>query len=375
MRIFRATRALSLTILLSFAPAFLCAESSQENAPSPTESAQTETAPSETAQTTEPPQEAAPAADTDDTKKPRSKYNPIVFVKDLLDEKLPLHIDFGAEPHRHGSMIFGAALYDWSENFSQSLRGEYDHYSTSSNSNDSLTNTEVRSVALMTSPIVFFIGDSDIRARTPFSQFNIGLYFQYSYSTTNTGSFFSYSDDDENPLSSFYITDLNQTYRVIGPSFGYSLKVPVHKYISFSAEGFIVPAFLITLYSDSETTYHYGSADTSDTSSLTFRSLSYPYIKQSIAFDFFRYIRIKAQMTYQHFDLRAIVSESESNASYSLHTITLRYGGELLKPSKTRKKSAHLWAGFYYEMTWNKMYLSDDSATEYTGKWVLCFGT
>ncbi|WP_294428858.1 hypothetical protein [uncultured Treponema sp.] len=302
-------------------------------------------------------------------------FNPIIFVRDLLDDKLPLRVDFGAEPHRHGSMVFGAAYYDWSENLSQSFRGEYDHYITSTNSNTELKNTEVRSIVLMPNPVVFFIGDSDIRSKSIFSQFNIGLYFQYSHTTTNSGVFFSSESNPSLKNSGFALTDMHQTYRLIGPSFGYSLSIPIHKYISFTAEGFMVPAFLVTLYTDSDTTYHYGDENSSDSSSLSFRSLSYPYLKQSIAFNFFRYIRIKGQMTYQHFDLRAIVSEEDNNSSYSLHTITLRYGGELLHPSKNRKKSAHLWAGLYYEMTWNKMYLSNSASTEYTGKWILCFGT
>ena len=303
------------------------------------------------------------------------KYTPIIFVRDLLDDKLPFRIDFGAEPHRHGSMVFGAAYFDWTDNFSQSFRGEYDHYSNSKNSGDSLTNTEVRSIVLMHSPVVFFIGDSDVHARGKFSQFNIGIYFQHSNTTTNSGTFFANRDEGAGPISGIATTVVNQQYRLIGPSFGYSVNIPIYKYLSFIVEGFFVPAFLITLYSDSESTYHYTNDSKADSSSLKFRSLSYPYVKQSIAFDFFRYIRIKAQMTYQHFDLRAIVSEEDNNSSYSLHTITLRYGGEILHPPKTRKKSSHLWGGLYYEMTWNKMYLSSYSTTEYEGKWVICFGT
>ena len=302
-------------------------------------------------------------------------YNPIVFVRELLNDKLPLRVDFGAEPHRHGSMVFGAAYYDWTDSFSQSFRFEYDHYSTSTNSSSELKNTEVRSIVLMPNPVVFFIGDSDINAKNTFSQFNIGLYFQYSNSLTNQGTFLSRENDSLHNNSGFALTDIHQTYRLIGPSFGYSISIPIHKYISFTSEGFIVPAFLITLNTDSDTTYHFGEDTSSDSSSLTFRSLSYPYLKQSIAFNFFRYIRIRAQMTYQHFDLRAIVSEEDNNSSYSLHTITLRYGGELLHPAKNRKKSAHLWAGLYYEMIWDKKYLSNSSSTDYSGKWILCFGT
>ena len=66
---------------------------------------------------------------------------------------------------------------------------------------------------------------------------------------------------------------------------------------------------------------------------------------------------------------------NESSADYTMHTITLRYGGELLKPSKTRRKSAHLWAGVYYEMSWTRVDTRGDSSNDYDSRWVFCFGT
>ena len=90
----------------------------------------------------------------------KSKFNlpanAIIFFRDLLNDKYPLRIDFGAEPHRHGSMVFASVDYDWSDTFSQRFRFEYDHYMTSEKSSASLANQEVRSINIMPFPVVFF---------------------------------------------------------------------------------------------------------------------------------------------------------------------------------------------------------------------------
>ena len=323
------------------------------------------------------------------TKEEKEWLRPIIFIRDILDDKYPFRIDFGAEPHRHGSLVFGAVDYDWSDNFSQRIRFEYDHYSTSTNSSGSLSNQEVLSVTVTQFPIVFFFGNSNVNALSRFAQLNIGLYISYSKTFTDTGAFFSFENTEENRdffdfdtdfsqdtfISGFFITNSTQIYKIIGPAFGYSINIPFHKYVSATIEGFFVPAFLVTMSTESDNTYYFDSTIKTTSNSVDFRSLSYPIARQTLGLDFFRYIRLKAQMTYQHLDLRAITIGDVAIENYSLHTITLRYGGELLNPPKTRKKSAHLWAGLYYEMNWNKSYLQDLSLTEYTGKWILCFGT
>ena len=141
-------------------------------------------------------------------------------------------------------------------------------------------------------------------------------------------------------------------------------------------EGFIVPAYIVSLRTEAEGTYHINDGSSYySRNSVEYRSLSFPLARQTLALDFFRYVRIKANMTYQHLDLRTVSFVSSDIENYSLHTITLRYGGEIIKPAKTRKKSSHLWAGLYYEMTWYKSYIQDVYNSEYNGKWLLCFGT
>lgn len=308
------------------------------------------------------------------------KFNPITFVGDILNDKYPFRIDFGAEPHRHGSMAFASADYDWTESFSQRIRFEYDHYTTSTTSTRNLANQEVRSFSITQFPLVFFFGDSNIRAKTRFSQINIGLYFSYSITRTNTGAFFNLEDDTElwgeyAGKSGFSVNDVEQAYRLIGPAFGYSINFPLHNYISATIEGFLVPAYLVTLSTESQTSYYFENDIVPSSNSVAFRSLSFPIARQTISFDFFRYLRIKGLISYQHLDLRAITVNDTDIENYSVHTINIRYGGEIITPSKTRKKSAHLWAGLYYEMTWNLNYLQNFSSTDYTGKWVLCFST
>lgn len=343
-----------------------------------------ETAPSDDA---EPLSDSSDSADSNidsdssaSSESKKIKFNPIIFASDILNDKYPVRVDFGAEPHRHGSMLFVAADYDWSESFSQRIRFEYDHYSTSTDSSDSLSTQGVRSITIMPFPIVFFFGDSDYTAQTRFTRLNIGLYYSYTHSKTNTGSFFNLGNDEEwgdyAGKSGFAISDTNQKYHLIGPAIGYSVNFPLYKtYVSATIEGFFVPAFLVTLETETTTSFYFDDDSVSTNDSLSFRSLSFPIAQQTLSLDMFRYLRIKAQISYQHLDLRALTGGNDSIRNYSLHTLTLRYGGELLKPKKTRKKSAHLWAGLYYEMTWNKAYIQEVSFTTYEGKWVLCFGT
>ncbi len=325
----------------------------------------------------------------EEPKQEEPKFNAIYFLRDLLDDKYPVRIDFGAEPHRHGSMVFASVDYDWSDGFAQRFRIEYDHYTTSTTTTSSLAKEEVRSITVTPFPLVLFYGDSSIDAKSRFTQFQIGIYYRYSVLKGDTGAFFSLenntdtrsffqldSDVTSETISGFLLNGSIQKYHIIGPALGYSLNVPLHKYISATFEGFFVPAFIVSMQVDSDTTYYLNEGQTvySD-GSTEYRSLSFPLVQQTIAIDFFRYVRLKALMSYQHLDLRAIGSGDDDIESYSLHTITLRYGGEILKPSKnTRKKSAHLWAGLYYEMSWNKSYIQDYYTSEYTGKWVLCFG-
>ena len=314
--------------------------------------------------------------ETEKTKK--AKFNPITFVGDILNDKYRLRVDFGAEPNRHGSMVFAATDFDWSESFSQRLRLEYDHYSTSTNSTSELSNQEVRSISATLFPLVFYFGDSSITTKTRFSQVNIGVYFNYSITKTNTGTFFNLSSDKElwgeyAGMSGFSLSDTAQKYHLVGPVFGYSVNFPLHEYISLTLEGFFVPAYLVTLSTELKTSYYFEDGPVSSSNSLSFRSLSFPIARQTISFDFFRYLRIKGHISYQHLNLRALTISDVDIENYSVHTLVVRYGGEILSPSKTRKKSAHLWAGLYYEMTWNKNYLQDLSSTDYTGKWVLCF--
>lgn len=302
---------------------------------------------------------------------------PILFFKNILDDKYPIRVDFGAEPHRHGSMVFGAIDYDWSSTFSQRIRLEYDHYTTSEKTPNALSAEEVRAISITTYPLVFFFGDSNISAQSRFSQLDIGLYYSYSKTNTTTSGFFNFPEDEEwgdfSGLRGFLTNDESQKYHLVGPAFGHSVNFPLFRnYISATVEGFFVPAFFIKLDTASNANYYLEDGVVPSDSSLSYRSLSFPLVQQTVSLDLFRYLRLKAQATYQHLDLRAI-KDIEGIQNYSLHTFTLRYGGEILNPAKTRKKSAHLWAGLYYEMTWNKINFSDYSLKSHDGKWVLCF--
>ncbi|MBB5226064.1 hypothetical protein DYE50_10665 [Treponema ruminis] len=292
-------------------------------------------------------------------------FNAITFLKDVLDDKYPLRIDFGAEPHRHGSLVFGSVWYDWNYILSSSVRGEYDHYMTFVNNGETVSTSEVRSVSFTPFPVVLFFGNPDIRAKSVFTEVDIGFYLSQSHSNTNGGSYQNYTENG------FQLSENNTRYFMVGPAFNIVVKVPIIKYIDSITEFFFVPAYFLSYNSNSQI---HDSQHTSS-SSVTGFDLSSPYLKYSLCLDFFRYIRIKSQVTYQHINMRQTIYGEDNDVRYSNHKLIVRYGGELLTPSKTRKKSAHLWAGLYYEMTWEKLYLGTSSSNDYTGKWVLCFGT
>lgn len=292
-------------------------------------------------------------------------FNAVTFLKDVLDDKYPLRIDFGAEPHRHGSLVFGSVWYDWTSVFSSSIRGEYDHYMTFENSGKNVRTNEVRSISFIPFPVVLFFGNPDIKSKSVFTEIDIGFYIQDSNSTTNEGSYQNYTENG------FQLSEIASKYTMIGPAFNVSLKLPIVKYIDTITEFFFVPAYVLSY--NSKTNTHDNQYSSSD--SVSGFDLSSPYLKFSLCLDFFRYIRIKSQVTYQHINMRQSISETESDVRYSSHKLIVRYGGELLQPKKTRKKSSHLWAGLYYEQTWDKIYSGPMSADTSTSKWVLCFGT
>lgn len=303
-------------------------------------------------------------------------FNAIVFLKDILDDKYPFRIDFGAEPHRHGSMVFGSLCYDWNSVFASSLRGEYDHYITSENNGANVSTTEVHSINLIPFPIVLFFGNSDLRAKSLFTEIDVGVFIQGSRTSYDIGAYTEYDSDDYGG-SGILFSRLNSdsTYGMIGPAFNISFKVPIVKYISLTTESFFVPAYF--LYYDSNyllTNYILDEVYPYDFSTNGF-DLSSPYLKQTIALDFFRYIRLKAQITYQHINMRQGNFIDNLDVRYSSHTLTVRYGGELLHPPKTRKKSSHMWGGLYYELSWEKVYSGSTTTNESSGKWILCFGT
>lgn len=314
--------------------------------------------------------EAEEGAETSDNElelvfKPSNPFNAILFLKDILNDKYPFRIDFGAEPHRHGSLVFGSLWYDWNSVISSSIRGEYDHYITFLNTEDAVTTTEVHSVSLIPFPLVLFFGNPDINAKSIFTEIDSGFYIQNSYSSITDGSYQNYSEDG------FELLETDSKYIMVGPAFNIVLKVPVVKYIDTISEFFFVPVYALAY--DSDTFVH--NLKHSSSSSVSGIDVSSPYLKYSLCLDFLRYLRLKSQITYQHINRRQSISETEKDVNYSEHKLIVRYGGELLTPSKTRKKSSHLWGGLYYELTWDWIYSGSMSSKENTGKWVLCFGT
>lgn len=305
------------------------------------------------------------------TDEEKARFRGIAFVRDLLDDKYPFRVDFGAEPHRHGSMVFGAAYYDWTESIGSSFRGEYDHYTTSNNAVSSLENSEVRTISLIPMPFVLYFGDENIYASSLFTQLGIGFYFQSARTTTSSGQFFAESEAG----TGFATVEGSTDAYLLGPAFSVAFDIPLHKYISIFSEAFFVPAFFLTVDSSSVINFYLTDQTIPYDYSVSTHMISTPFLRQTVCIDLVKYLRLKVQMSYMHTTMRSLSLDEDESSKYDLHSITLRYGGELLRPTKNRKKFSHLRAGLYYEMNWDKYIFKDSATTNYTGKWVLCFRT
>ena len=319
----------------------------------------------------------ADGGSADDSALVAQSRNLVFFVRDLLADKLPLRLDFGAEPNTHGSKLFVGVQYDWNDLLGSRVRFEYDNSATMDNSGDDVVNERTRTYGVYAYPFVLYVGDAAHDARTAFLRLDFGGYYSYARSQITTGSFFSQTVESGEYAG--YVIQRQQTdYQLLGSSFGYSLQVPLVKYVAVGFEGYIQPLYFVILRSATEYTITTGAASVPYSYSLGSRRLSYPAVGQSIAFDFFSYFRIKAAFSYQRLTMNLAGADdigNETALDYTLHTMTLRYGGELLKPSKTRRKTSHLWAGVYYEMVWSRFEMSAETISDYAGKWVFCFGT
>ncbi|MEE3435741.1 MAG: hypothetical protein VZQ47_09320 [Treponema sp.] len=290
------------------------------------------------------------------------------FLGDFFTDKLPLTLDFGAEPGDKESTIFASLQYDWTERFSSRLRFEYNSLTDIENiSGGGYTKNSKKNYGFILLPGVWYFGDADVDAKTPL--FSLGAGVCYSFAKANIYSCAPYG-------SSLATSDTDTFYHTLSPVFIATVQVPFKKYFVFGSETALMPIAYLHIDWDMKVAYS-GSSKSGTFAADMFSS---PAVEQILYLDIFKFVRIKTSFKYSRMALSQNHYYSSTGAAltgkYVSHNFVLRYGAEFVLPSsnRTRKKNAHLWAGVYYQHTWQFEDSAGKYSSDYKGRWVLCFG-
>ena len=291
----------------------------------------------------------------------------VQFLGDFLTDKLPLTVDFGAEPSEKGSSIFASVQYDWSERFSSRIRFDYRSPTEYEDNFFGYTKTGAKQYTGTLLPAVWYFGDASVGAKTALWSFGVGGFYSYIKQSAYTYLL------SGNEWGSY---DLTSIFHCVGPAFEASVKKPFGKFFAFGASLSLQPMYFIFLESDLKGRLYNG---TTQSMSVSGRLFSAPTFTQAIWFDLFRFVRIKTLASYRRLEYDSFdVSGAQSAESEYIisHELSWRYGIELVLPSsnRTRKKDSHLWAGVYYQHEWSFTDRADDISSTYKGRWVICFG-
>lgn len=290
------------------------------------------------------------------------------FLGDFFTDKLPLTLDFGAEPGDKESTIFASLQYDWTDNFSSRLRFEYNSVTKIDDiSGGGYTKNTQKSYGFTLLPGVWYFGDADVDAKTPLFSLGAGVY--YSFAKTNVYSRAPYG-------SSLISADTDTIYHTLSPILIATVQVPFKKYFVFGAETSLMPIAYLHVNWDMKVSY----AGESQKGKFAADMFSTPTVNQILYLDIFKYLRLKTLFKYSRMALDQSHYYSSTGAAlsgkYVTHNFVLRYGVEFVLPSsnRTRKKNSHLWAGVYYQHAWQLEDSPEGYSSDYKGRWILCFG-
>ncbi len=294
--------------------------------------------------------------------------NALQFLGDFFTDKLPLTLDFGAEPGENGSMIFASLQYDWGKHFSSRVRFEHSDAKTIENNPLGYAKNETKLYSGTLYPCIWYFGDENIDSMEALWSFGFG--FNYRYSRVKSQSFAA--------LGYYFSNNESQSdFHIIAPVLTASVKKPLGKYFVLGTELTSYPVFFIHMNWKAFANPNYTAPVSYD---YTYNIFSTPGIYQSLWFDILSYLRLKTLFSYSRMDLgfqRSVMSDGRIlEGDFVQHELTWRYGFELVLPSsnRTRKKDSHLWAGVYYQHEWKLETFAGQYSTNYAGRWVLCFG-
>ena len=291
------------------------------------------------------------------------------FLGDFFTDKLPLTLDFGAEPGEKENTIFAVIQYDWNKNFSSRLRFENKNVTDISDRYGGYEKTTDKSFAFYLLPAVWYFGDDDVDSQEALWSFGLGAFYSFSKQGSRIYA-------TQGALWADY--DIKTNYHSVGPLINATVKKPLGQFFDFGAEILILPIYGIFANSQIDGKVYGGQRLDA---SYGANYYSTPAISQSVWLDIFRYIRIKTIASYRRMKLASYTvsgaqSASAATSDRTMHEITLRYGVEFVLPTtnRTRKKDSHLWAGVYYENAWTHYNHDGTTSSDYKGRWLLCFG-
>ncbi|MBQ3966102.1 MAG: hypothetical protein II684_04660 [Treponema sp.] len=293
----------------------------------------------------------------------------INVMGNFLMGKYPLTIDFGAEPKERGSLVFGKLQYNWNKKYASAIKITYinENETEDSGSRESYLvhiTRQKKNIRIQMEPFIRYFGDSSVNAESPLFVLRLGL-----MADLYNGDI----DGIRSQPNGFDTYAANQKVAMLAPYLGIDVFLPFLKYFEFYSGTNIAPL----LGEMEKISYEEFSKNAVNpepfkmTGTRTLHTISTPVIQQNFACTLFRYIRLNSQLNFQRLVLSLPGTDDET---YNQYKTTLKYGIEVILPSKTaRRGDNHLWAGLYYQHSW--LYTTDTDTLSRTGKFVLAFGT
>lgn len=310
----------------------------------------------------------------DDEKKSERGRARTVTVRD--DDAFDrIYFDIGTEPESSASSTYGLFQYNWTRTFASNIKLKYTSATEIEDEIAGYGNAvgidKHKEFELDLLPAIWTIPIG--------SKNRLSLSFGGSYQYIKENYFAGMFDVnglmlDEGDEGKYFTVKNDKTAHIFAPRLGLDWRMPLHKNVSLNFDVYVNPIYALSLsqsmgyHSDqTELPFDYGGDNT------VFR-WSAPYVDAKVYADFFQFVRLVSQLSYQRLDFQQMdwASDYESLVGYDdVQSITkLRFGVELLVG---KRHTARARGGVYYQNEWNVS--SYTGETTYKGKWVISIGT
>ena len=286
-----------------------------------------------------------------------------------------IYFDIGTEPESSASSTYGLFQYNWTRTFASNIKLKYTSATEIEDEIAGYGNAvgidKHKEFELDLLPAIWTI---PIGNKNRFS-LSVGGSYQYIKENYFAGMFdVNGLMLDEGDEGKYFTVKNDKTAHIFAPRLGLDWRMPLHKNVSLNFDVYVNPIYALSLsqsmgyHSDqTELPFDYGGDNT------VFR-WSAPYVDAKVYADFFQFVRLVSQLSYQRLDFQQMdwASDYESLVGYDdIQSITkLRFGVELLVG---KRHTARARGGVYYQNEWNAS--SYTGETTYKGKWVISIGT